>query len=221
MMGFSMLCWKNINPRSAGLGCARSACGGAGGASRHGFLRWVAYFLLLLLLAAAQSAQASSAVVTDAHAEIREDVLYLDVDLKIAFDPEMIAAMRNAIPLNLTLQAVIDEPRDWWLARTVASDDRHYRLEYHALSQTWLVTDVLEHEARSYSTLDGALRSLQRVRAWPVCSVKSLAGQAHLVGRVRMVLEVNKLPLPLRFPALFDSRWALNSEWFLWSVPQS
>jgi len=205
-----------------GLACAR-----AGGAVRYGFWRFISgrfipgrLILGGLLLLMAQSALASSAQIIDAHAEIREDVVYLDVDLQIAFDAEMIEAMRNAIPLNLTLQAVIDEPRDWWRARTLAADDRHYRLEYHALSQTWLVTDVLEHEARSYSTLDGALRALRQVRAWPICSVHSLAGQAHLVGRVRMVLDVNKLPIPLRFPALFDSRWALNSEWFLWSVPR-
>jgi len=217
-MGFSMPCWKNINPRTLGLGSARALYGRAGGLRRYGVWRFIVGGLLLLL---AQGALASSAQITNAHAEIRENVVYLDVDLQISFDAEMIEAMRNAIPLNLTLQAVIDEPRDWWLARTVASDDRHYRLEYHALSQTWLVTDVLEHEARSYSTLDGALRALQQVRAWPISSVKRLAGQAHLVGRVRMVLDVNKLPLPLRFPALFDARWALNSEWFLWSVPRS
>lgn len=221
-MGFSMLCWKNINPRTPGFGSARATDGRTGGCTgglrRYGVWRFIAGGLLLLL---AQGALASSAKITNAHAEIRENVVYLDVDLQISFDAEMIEAMRNAIPLNLTLQAVIDEPRDWWLARTVAADDRHYRLEYHALSQTWLVTDVLEHEARSYSTLDGALRALQRVRAWPISSAKRLAGQAHLVGRVRMVLDVNKLPLPLRFPALFDARWALNSEWFFWSVPQS
>jgi hypothetical protein len=215
MMGFFMPCWKNNNPRTIG---SALACGRAAGVARCGFWRFIAAGLLLLM---AQGALASSALITDAHAEIREDIVYLDVDLQISFNAEMIDAMRNAIPLNFTLQAVIDEPRDWWLARTLASDDRHYRLEYHALSQTWLVTDVLEHEARSYSTLDGALRSLQRVRAWPISSVRNLAGQAHLVGRVRMVLDVNKLPLPLRFPALFDSRWALNSEWFLWSVPRS
>lgn len=212
-MDFSMLCWKNASPfRMHRRRMGRDS-------------PWLQFGQAIVLglfffLAAGQNAHATRAVITDAHAEIREDVLYLDADLTIDFDAEMIAAMRNAIPLNLTLQAVIEEPRDWWVPRTIASDDRRYRLEYHALSKTWLLTDILEHEARSYSTLDGAVRSLQRVRAWPICSARHLVGTAHLVGRVRLVLDVNKLPLPLRFPALFDSRWALDSDWFLWSVPR-
>ncbi|MHB1228955.1 MAG: DUF4390 domain-containing protein [Halothiobacillus sp.] len=221
MMAFSMLCWKNINSLDNSFDGAEIACGGRGALWRRRVLRPGAGFLLLCLVGFVPGAMASSATITDAHAEVREDMVYLDVDLKLAFDPEMVEAMQNAIPINLTLQAVIDEPRDWWMARTIAADDRHYRLEFHALSKTWLVTDVLEHEARSYSTLDGALRSMQRVRAWPICSAQRLVAPAHLVGRVRMVLDINKLPLPLRFPALFDSRWTLSSNWFLWSVPQS
>lgn len=163
---------------------------------------------------------ASSAQVTGAHAEVREGMLYLDVDFKLVLDKVMIDALENAIPLNLTVHAVIEQPRDWWLGKTIAEDDRRYQIEYHALSKTWLITDVLEHEARSFSSLHGALRSLQRIRAWPITPAKRLRHTGHLVGRVRMTLDINKLPLPLRLPALFDSRWTLNSDWFLWSVPR-
>ncbi|WP_407275669.1 DUF4390 domain-containing protein [Halothiobacillus sp. DCM-1] len=162
---------------------------------------------------------ASDAEITDAHAEVREGVLYLDVRMNITLDQEMIEAMRNAIPIHLTLSARIEAPRDWLYPRVIVSDDRRFRLEYHALSKTWLLTDDLEHEARSFSTLQGALRSLERIRAWPVASARRIETPDRLIGRVRLTLDIDKLPLPLRFPALFDSRWALNSPWFLWSVP--
>lgn len=206
-------CWKRRESRIAGL---KPTAGSSA-------LRWlgrVCLGALLLLGGLGGPAFASSAKVVGAHAEVREGVLYLDVDFKLTLDKEMIEAMQNAIPLNLSVQAVIEQPRDWWIGRTIAEDERRYQLEYHALSKTWLITDVLEHEARSFSSLKGALRSLQRIRAWPITTAQKLHHTGHLVGRVRMVLDVNKLPLPLRFPALFDSRWALNSDWFLWSVPR-
>lgn len=187
-------------------------------------LRWLLGWCLalpILLAGFVGPVFASTAKVVGAHAEIREGVLYLDVDFKLSLDKEMIDAMQNAIPLNLSVQAVIEQPRDWWMGKTIAEDERRYQLEYHALSKTWLITDVLEHEARSFSSLKGALRALQRIRAWPIASAHKLKHSGHLVGRVRMSLDVNKLPLPLRFPALFDSRWALDSNWYLWSVPHS
>jgi hypothetical protein len=203
-MGSFMLCWKKTDRAADRNSAAASA---------------LSVFLLLALVLLCAQAHASSANIQRAHAEIREGVVYLDVDLKLVLDKEMVDAMRNAIPINLSMISVIESPRDWWLPNEIASDQRRYRLEFHALSKTWLLTDTLEHEARSFSTLDGALHSLERIRAWPVTTAKHLEGRGPLVGRVRMVLDVNKLPLPLRFPALFDSRWSLNSAWFSWTVP--
>ncbi len=198
-MGFSMRCWKNADsPRRA--------------------LRVITLALGLLL--AGPVLAASRAEVVGAHAEVREGTVYLDVRMALSFDQELIEAMRNAIPIHFTLSARIEAPRDWLYPRTIISDDRRYRLEYHALSKTWLLTDDLEHEARSFSTLYGALRSLERVRAWPIASAKRIETHDRLIGRVRLTLDIDKLPLPLRFPALFDSRWALNSPWYLWAVPR-
>lgn len=199
-----MLCWKKTDQVPQRSRAVLSA---------------LLFFLFVLFALPGSEASASSAVITRAHAEIREGVVYLDIDLNIVLDKEMIDAMRNAIPINLSMISVIESPRKWWFANQIASDQRRYRLEFHALSNTWLVTDTLEHEARSFSTLDGALRSMERIRAWPVTTARRLSGHGSLVGRVRMVLDINKLPLPLRLPALFDSHWSLNSDWFSWTVP--
>ena len=175
--------------------------------------------LVGLLLLHVGTASAAGAQVTDAHAEVREGVVYLDVDLTIRLDPEIVKALHNAIAVTLELQTVIERPRDWWWPDVIASDERRYRLEYHALSRTWMVTDFLARETHTFSSLDGALRALERVRAWPVAASHRLAGQGKLIGRTRLVLDVNKLPLPLRLPALFDRHWSLDSHWYLWSPP--
>lgn len=234
MMDFSMRCLKNarhaLPPQSDLLeaGVLQRDQGRSlliqKALLRHGlrglFRLWLALWFALAGLWAGAVQAASYAEITDAHAEVREGTVYLDVRMAVTLDQEMIDAMRNAIPIHLILSARIEEPRDWLYPRAVVSDDRRYRLEYHALSKTWLLTDDLEHEARSFSTLSGALRSLERIRAWPVANAKRLIGFERLVGRVRLSLDIDKLPLPLRFPALFDARWALNSAWYLWPVPR-
>lgn len=188
--------------------------------------RWPASSLFLTMLLAVlllflpiASVHAAGAQVTDVHVEDRGGGIYIDVTLQIGLDSEVISALHNAIAINFELQTVIERPRDWLWAEGIASDERRYRLEYHALSKTWMVTDFQEQETRSFSNLDGALRSLEHVRAWQVASMEQVQGLNHLIGKTRLVLDVNKLPLPLRLPALFDHRWSLDSDWYLWSPP--
>ncbi len=173
----------------------------------------------LLSLVPVSESHAAGARITDVHAEIRENLLYLDVNLDIQLDPEIVTALHNAIAIHLRLMTEIDQPRDWLWASEIESSDRSYRLEYHALSKTWLLTDYYEQETHSFSSLRGALDALEHVRAWPICNVNLLAGRKGVIGQTRMILDVNKLPLPLRLPALFDSSWSFDSDWYLWSPP--
>lgn len=197
---------------------ARQAGRRLGGGWRCAILSGLLALLLLLFLPTV-NAHAAGAQVTDVHVEDREGGIYIDVTLQIHLDREVVSALHNAIAINFELQTVIEHPRDWLWARGVASDERRYRLEYHALSKTWMVTDFQEQETRSFSSLEGALHSLEHVRAWQVASAEQLQGQESLIGKTRLILDVNKLPLPLRLPALFDHRWSLDSDWYLWSPP--
>lgn len=178
---------------------------------------------LLLVLAIGLGGSAglqADARVIDVHAEVREDALFLDADLELSLDGEVIEALRNSIALPLVVEAEIVRPREWLWDRSLLSDRRRLRLEYHALSRTWMVTDFHARETHTFSRLDDAVESLARVRAWRLGDWAPLAGTPRLLGKLRVRLDVNKLPLPLRVPALFDDHWDLDSDWFLWGLAE-
>jgi len=180
-------------------------------------LTLVAGLLLALLVLDLSPAQATGqATVLYVHSEVREDALYVDVNLRIRLSDTHVEALQNGVPLSVSLQTVISEPRDWLWAHTVAKDRRHYRIEYHALSETYLIHDELSRETLTFGNLTNALESISRVRAWPVAHIEHLKHRDRLVARTRFTLDVNRLPLPLRLQALTDENWALTSEWFLW-----
>ncbi len=181
-----------------------------------GHLRWPLTLLLAALLYG-QAAWGGSRVV-DVHAEVRDGVVFVDADLVISPSQEVIDAMRNSIALNLVIEADIAEPREWLWDRRLASDARRLKLEYHALSRTWMVTDFAARETHTFTDLSGAVDSLSRIRAWRLTRWERLEGRDRLLGRLRVRLQVNKLPLPLRVPALIDPAWDLDSDWFLWSL---
>lgn len=175
--------------------------------------------VLLIGLGGTVGLQADARVI-DVHAEVREDSLFLDADLEISLGSEVIEALRNSIALNLVVEAEIAEPREWLWDRRLLGDRRRLRLEYHALSRTWMVTDFHARETHTFSELAGAVESLSRIRAWRLGAWAPLADKPRLLGKLRVTLDVNKLPLPLRVPALFDQEWDLDSDWFLWGLSE-
>ncbi|QGT77635.1 DUF4390 domain-containing protein [Guyparkeria halophila] len=162
----------------------------------------------------------ADARVINVHAEVREEALFLDADLELSLGSEVIDALRNSIALTLVVEAEIAQPREWLWDRPLLSDRRRLRLEYHALSRTWMVTDFHARETHTFSQLSDAVESLSRVRAWRLGGWAPLADKPRLLGKLRVRLDVNKLPLPLRVPALFDDNWDLDSDWFLWGLSE-
>lgn len=184
---------------------------------RRGLMRIIWPLCLLAMPLASAPTWAESRVV-DVHAEVREGVVFVDADLALSLHSKVIDAMRNSIALNLVVEARIAAPREWLWDRNLVTERRRLRLEYHALSRTWVVTDFTARETHTFTDLAGAVESLSRVRAWRLGPWESLADERRLLGKMRVRLDVNKLPLPLRVPALFDDAWDVNSEWFLWGL---
>ncbi|KTG16924.1 MULTISPECIES: DUF4390 domain-containing protein [unclassified Guyparkeria] len=159
--------------------------------------------------------------VIDVHAEVREGTVFLDADLEMHLDAEVIDALRNSIALNFVVEAELVAPREWLWDRRLLGGERALRLEYHALSRTWMVTDLTARETHTFSRLAGAVESLSRIRAWRLGASEALAGESRILGKLRVRLDVNKLPLPLRVPALVREDWDLGSDWFLWALSEA
>lgn len=184
---------------------------------QRGLMRIIRPLCLMAVLLASVPTWAESRVV-DVHAEVREGVVFVDADLALSLHSKVIDAMRNSIALNLVVEARIASPREWLWDRNLVTERRRLRLEYHALSRTWVVTDFTARETHTFTDLAGAVESLSRVRAWRLGPWESLADERRLLGKMRVRLDVNKLPLPLRVPALFDDAWDVDSDWFLWGL---
>ncbi len=184
---------------------------------QRGLMRIIWPLCLTAMLLVSAPTWAESRVV-DVHAEVREGVVFVDADLALSLHSKVIDAMRNSIALNLVVEARIDAPREWLWDRNLVEERRRLRLEYHALSRTWVVTDFTARETHTFTDLAGAVESLSRVRAWRLGPWASLADERRLLGKLRVRLDVNKLPLPLRVPALVDDAWDVDSEWFLWGL---
>jgi len=185
---------------------------------------WRFALLLLLLWPLAGDALGSTdnarAEITSAYAEVRGEQVMLDLRVDIALSESMHKALENGIALEFVFKADIGVAREWLWDKNLAKEQRRYKLAYHALSENWLLIDLTNREARTFSNLNTALKALSQINAWAVAPAEVLPENRRLIGRARVELSVNELPLPLRLPALIDPQWSLQSKWYLWSISE-
>lgn len=145
-----------------------------------------------------------------------DEVYRLDAVARLRLTADVRAALHNGVDLSLAWEASIQRVRAWWPDAEVAYITQRYRLSFHELSLQYIVTNLNTGQRRSYSQLSIALERIGTLFGFPLIDRVLVEGGAQVVGRVRVRLQQDELPLPLRAVALFDGDWDLATEWYRW-----
>ncbi len=178
---------------------------------------------LLGLLSLALPAQTAEQVaeqrrftVLEASTRLVNEVYLLDARVAFDFSADAIEALENGVPLVVELQIEVYEPRDLLWDRSVATLHRRHRIEYRALADRFVVTNLNTGEVSNHTNLASALALLGRVREFPMLDRRLLHVGGTYRARLRATLDVEALPLPLRPVAYLSSAWDLTSTWHDW-----
>ena len=95
---------------------------------------------------------------------------------------------------------------------------QRYRLEYHALSGQYLLVNLNSSTRQSYPTLGMATDRIARIRDFPLLDRSLLQTKQLYYGELRIKLDIESLPAPLRPLAYISSDWWLSSEWYRWAL---
>jgi len=181
-------------------------------------LKALRYTLLMWAFAWVAAAAEPGFTVLSAVTREVDEVYQLDARIDYTLSTDAREALTNGVPLTLRLDIEILRPRPLMWDEVVASLNVRYRLSYHALSRRYLVENRASGAQHSYNTLYQALTALGTIRALPVLDKRLLeVGQVY-DARLRVVLDREDLPAPLRLMAYFSRAWTLNSPWFRWSL---
>jgi hypothetical protein len=156
--------------------------------------------------------------IRSADAELRDGVYFLNASIEYRLSTEARDALHAGVPLVIRLDMEIVHPRRWWFDNEDAALRQAYQLEYHALSQRYLVLNVNSGEQTSFGSLLAALQALGNVKGLPLIDVPVLeAGRTYDV-RVRALLDEEQFPGPLRLLAFWRRDWSIASEWYRWPL---
>jgi hypothetical protein len=173
---------------------------------------WVALVLALVPLGAA----ADEIEIRDTRLIATEDGIVLSADFEFDLTSRLEDALAKGVPLYFVVEFEIHRPRWYWLDERIGAASRSTRLSFHALTRTYRLNTGALHQ--SFATLDEALRTLSRVRGWPVLAKGVLKPDNTYAAYCRMRLDTTQLPKPFQVSALANREWTLASPWKRWEL---
>jgi hypothetical protein len=155
--------------------------------------------------------------VLSAYPTERAGVYYVDAKILYELPTTADEALRSGVTLTLELQIEVERLRRFpFPDKTIASLLQRYALQYHALSDRYIVQNLNSGEQATYGTLEAAEAALGEVHDLPIIDVALIEPDVHHQISMRAVLDIKKLPVPLRlFAFLFDD-WRVVSQWYRW-----
>jgi hypothetical protein len=140
----------------------------------------------------------------------------LDARMQLVLSSEALRALSSGFTLTIELQAELIRVRRWYFDNVEAELATRYELEYHPLTQRYIVRNLNSGNQDSFATLYSALNNLGRVQGLPLIDDAVLeAGSTYRI-RVRALLQTRQYSAPLRMIFFWRGQWQLASEWTEW-----
>lgn len=173
---------------------------------------------LLLGLLWIMSGHAAGFEVRSAATRLEAGVYRLNAQIEYRFSTAALEALQNGVPLTLNIEMEVRRRRSWLWDETVYALTQRFRLEYHALSRQYLVNNLNSGERRAFPARTAALEFMGRIEDFPLLDRSLLTENERYEGALRVLLDLEALPAPLRLLAYLSDDWRLASEWRVWPL---
>ncbi|WP_321277244.1 DUF4390 domain-containing protein [Thiomicrorhabdus indica] len=143
--------------------------------------------------------------------------LKIDSNSRIQLNDKIFDAINHEINLNFKIQMQLTEANRLLgipYQRTRKSIDYHVKLLSEGLDQTFHLYNSRNGHTQSFRDIDDALETLSTIKAFEIAELSELHPRQIYTLRIRISLDIWKLPTPLLLEALFTDNWQLNSGWF-------
>jgi len=163
-------------------------------------------------------AAAAGFEVLEARSYLSGDSYRLETRLQLEFTTAVKEALESGVPLTIVVDAqVLRQRRFVWDERAVSKEVR-YELKTHPLSGQYLIRDLGSGQLRTFANLDVAIDALSHVQQLFLVEAQKLSPGQNYSARVRVRLDIESLPAPLRPTAHFSEQWDLQSGWQEWPI---
>lgn len=174
-------------------------------------------FLLLFL----HSAVYAEFTVQHAETRLEDGVYLLDASLNYNLTDTVIEALQNGVTLTLLLSIEIKRDRWYMWDESITELKQQYQLKYFALSKKYMLSYTNTGIQEIHTSLDSVLMSLNYLEDFPLLDAALVSSDSDYIVYLKIQLDIEALPAPLRPVAYFSSDWRLASDWFTFHLRTS
>ena len=174
--------------------------------------------LISLFGALATDVFGGSVVVSSAESNVINRMYVINAEVEFVFSDDALGAMRSGVALFIDVDVRIRLRRPYIWDRDVLRISRRYRIERHALTDRYVITDLVTDDRRIYESLAAAVNDLGRIREIPIAEEKDFDKSSDYRISLRARLDLKSLPGPLRPIAYISPSWRMSSGWYQWTL---
>jgi hypothetical protein len=156
--------------------------------------------------------------VRSAYVSVEGGVYLLHARIEYPVNPAIRNALHDGVTLTVDLDTRIERERRFWFNADVVDLTLRRELDYHAVSDRYLVRDVRSGTQASFATLEEALADLGTVEGWPVLVEPQLNSGSYRIS-VRAGVRRGRLPASMRALLFWTDDWHRVSGWYTWLLP--
>ena len=178
-------------------------------------LCWCRVALVTPALLYSCSAAAEEFVINNAELVLSDKVYQLNARMEFEFSKDVLHAIENGVPMVIATEIEFLEPRSYFWDKELATLEQRYQLQYHALSEQYIVRNLNSGAQYTFFSLTAALQKIGNIDHLPLIDEKLLRNRKEekYYARIRTFLGFDNLPVPLKLNALISRSWWLGSEW--------
>ncbi len=156
--------------------------------------------------------------ITRAEAKLINQVYHLSVQIEYEFSKKVLEAIQSGVPMVIGLEIEVRRPRNYMWDEQIAQLKQRFQLQYHALAEQYIVENLNSGAQNTAPTLNTALYYLRNIDDLPLIDQQLLKPNEDYQVRLKVGLEFDSLPVPLKLSAYTSRSWWLGSGWFVWDL---
>jgi len=163
-------------------------------------------------------ALAAEFTISQASARLQDGTYVVDATIGYEFSAAALEALENGVPLTVEIHLQVRREGAWVWEPDVVDSRLRSQIRFSPLQGTYQVTNIDSGAQRSFASRDRAIAALGEVKDVTLVRADALAADQTYRVEMRVALDIESLPLPLRPRAYLSPDWNLSSEWSRWRL---
>ena len=179
---------------------------------------WPLILTLLAMVLTPAAVAARQFKVEEVHTKLEDGTYLLDARIDYRFSQEALEALDNGVPLTIEVHMQVRRVDAWIWEDSVADIQLRYAIRFRPLAEQYEVYRLPGDTGRSFISREAAIAALGEIRGIQIVSKDRLEPDLAYLVYLKVELDIEELPLPLRPMAYLRPAWKLRSSWTEWPL---